>query len=307
MAALALSGRLWPARAALPPLGALAGPVALAGLGLLAGWGGAPAALAQGLPQAGRQVADKALAASLEVTLAHVLTGDRQVDETAQAGLFGLGEMLYFRTSVDPAPPVGVDLESDELSVYPLLYWPVTPDQPIPSAEAYMKLNQYLRTGGLILFDTRDADIAGFGAASANGRKLQRLAGPLDIPPLEPLPADHVLTRTFYLLQDFPGRYSGRPVWVEAAPPDAERVEGMPFRNLNDNVTPVVIGGNDWAAAWATDAAGKPLFAVGRGLAGERQREMAYRFGINLVMHVLTGNYKSDQVHVPALLDRLGQ
>ena len=39
----------------------------------------------------------------------------------------------------------------------------------------------------------------------------------------------------------------------------------------------------------------------------ERQREIAYRFGVNLVMHVLTGNYKSDQVHVPALLDRLGQ
>ena len=27
----------------------------------------------------------------------------------------------------------------------------------------------------------------------------------------------------------------------------------------------------------------------------------------NLIMHELTGNYKSDQVHVPALLDRLGQ
>ena len=140
-----------------------------------------------------------------------------------------------------------------------------------------------------------------------NGQKLQRLARPLDIPPLEPIPEDHVLTRTFYLLQDFPGRFSGRGVWVEAAPADAEKVEGMPFRNLNDNVTPVVIGGNDWAAAWAMDEMGNPMFPVGRGYAGERQRELAYRFGVNLVMHVLTGNYKSDQVHVPALLDRLGQ
>ena len=116
-----------------------------------------------------------------------------------------------------------------------------------------------------------------------------------------------MLTRTFYLLQDFPGRHVSREVWVEAAPADAERVEGMPFRNLNDNVTPVVIGGNDWAAAWATDEQGQPMFPVGRGFAGERQRELAYRFGVNLIMHVLTGNYKSDQVHVPALLDRLGQ
>jgi hypothetical protein len=81
----------------------------------------------------------------------------------------------------------------------------------------------------------------------------------------------------------------------------------MPFRNLNDNVTPVVIGGNDWAAAWAVDQQGAPMFPVGRGFAGERQREIAHRFGVNLIMHVLTGNYKSDQVHVPALLDRLGQ
>ena len=124
---------------------------------------------------------------------------------------------------------------------------------------------------------------------------------------MEPLPGDHVLTRTFYLLQDYPGRYSSRDVWVEAAPPDAERIEGMPFRNLNDGVTPVVIGGNDWAAAWAVRRDGAPLLPIGRGYAGERQRELAYRFGVNLVMHVLTGNYKSDQVHVPALLDRLGQ
>ena len=122
-----------------------------------------------------------------------------------------------------------------------------------------------------------------------------------------PLPKDHVLTRTFYLLQDFPGRYNSSDVWVEAAPPDAKLIEGMPFRNLNDGVTPVVIGGNDWAGAWATDRQGRPLLPVGRGFAGERQRELALRFGVNLVMHVLTGNYKSDQVHVPALLDRLGQ
>jgi hypothetical protein len=121
------------------------------------------------------------------------------------------------------------------------------------------------------------------------------------------VPSDHVLTRTFYLLQDFPGRHQSQDVWVEAAPVDATRAEGMPFRNLNDGVTPVVIGGNDWASAWAIGETGQPLYPVGRGFSGERQREIAYRFGINLVMHVLTGNYKSDQVHVPALLDRLGQ
>ncbi|MEP2532231.1 DUF4159 domain-containing protein [Shimia sp.] len=282
LASLAVSGRLWGARvAAVMLLGAMM-PV--------------PDATAQGADAHAR-----------DVVLAHVLTGDRQVDNVARAGMLGLSETLYFRTSVEPGAPASVDLERDELAFYPILYWPISPDQPTPSSEAYARLNDYLRSGGMIVFDTRDADVARFGAASPNGRKLQRLAAGLDIPALDPLPADHVLTRTFYLLQDFPGRYASRDVWVEAAPPDAELIEGMPFRNLNDGVTPVVIGGNDWAAAWAMDDRGNSLFPVGRGLAGERQRELAYRFGVNIVMHVLTGNYKSDQVHVPALLDRLGQ
>ncbi|RLJ99944.1 DUF4159 domain-containing protein [Ruegeria conchae] len=287
IASLALSGRLGLARAAAVMLGAL----------LV-------------VPDAQAQTPDDtdfALNATQELVLAHVLTGDAQVDDIALAGLRGLVQTLHYRTSVEPAEPIGVDLERDELAFFPLLYWPITTDQPQPSAEAYAKLNAYLRSGGMILFDTRDADIAGFGASSPNGRKLQQLAAPLNIPSLEPVPRDHVLTRAFYLLQDFPGRYSGTEVWVEAAPPNAEQIEGMPFRNLNDNVTPVVIGGNDWAGAWAVDRNGQSLLPVGRGYAGERQRELAHRFGVNLVMHVLTGNYKSDQVHVPALLDRLGQ
>lgn len=250
---------------------------------------------------------ERLLAATSEVTLAHVMTGDTRVDDVAFAGLRALSNTLFRRTSIEPAPPATVNLETDELSVYPFLYWPITESQPRPSSEAYERLNRYLRTGGMILFDTRDASTSGFTTNSPNGRKLQQLAVPLDVPPLEPIPDDHVLTRTFYLLQDFPGRYISRDVWVEAAPADAELVEGMPFRNLNDNVTPIVIGGNDWAAAWAADDQGRPMFPVGRGMAGERQREIAYRFGVNLIMHVLTGNYKSDQVHVPALLDRLGQ
>lgn len=250
---------------------------------------------------------DAAIAATREVTLAHIMTGDRSIDDRTRAGMKGLSKILFFRTSVEPEAPASINLETSELAFFPLLYWPITPSQPIPSVEAYKKLNAYLRNGGMILFDTADADVAGFGSASPNGRRLQQLAAPLDIPPLEPLPGDHVLTRTFYLLQDWPGRYNSHEVWVEAATPGAEQIEGMPFRNLNDGVTPVVIGGNDWAGAWAMDDRGNALYPVGRGRAGERQRELAYRFGVNLVMHVLTGNYKSDQVHVPALLERLGQ
>ena len=63
-----------------------------------------------------------------------------------------------------------------------------------------------------------------------------------------------------------------------------QQIEGMPFRNLNDNVTPVVIGGNDWAAAWAMDELGQRTDVPGGAGAarGERQRELAYRFGVNI-------------------------
>ncbi len=263
--------------------------------------------LAPGTADAAMSEAE-ALRAANETVLAYVETGNARVDDVSRAGLLGLSTALHTRTAIEPGDPAAVNLETDDLALFPFLYWPITEGQATPSDAAYAKLNDFLRFGGLILFDTQDAQLGGsLGANTPNGRVLQRIALRLDVPPLEPVPADHVVTRTFYLLQDFPGRWMGAPVWVEAAPEQAEDIDGMPFRNLNDGVTPVVIGGNDWASAWAISEAGQPLFAVGRGIAGERQREMALRFGVNLIMYVMTGNYKSDQVHVPALLDRLGQ
>ncbi|WP_415234583.1 DUF4159 domain-containing protein [Pseudorhodobacter sp.] len=305
LAALALSGRL---------LGSLrnAAVLALAILLLAPVQTHAQEAAAPNLPATDLPATDlrtddrRAIEATAAVRLGYILTGDAKVDSISKAGLRGLGQRLFERTTIEPEAPLPVNLETDELLFFPFLYWPVTMDQPSPSAAAYARLNRYLRTGGMILFDTRDGDVSG-GSQTPQARKLQLLAAPLDIPPLEILPEDHVLTRSFYLLQDFPGRYTHRDLWVEAAPPDAELAEGMPFRNLNDGVTPVVIGGNDWAAAWALTENGAEMFPIGRGYTGERQREIATRFGINLIMHVLTGNYKSDQVHVPALLERLGQ
>ncbi|MBN2761027.1 MAG: DUF4159 domain-containing protein [Rhodobacteraceae bacterium] len=323
-----LSAATWPAsvpveRDTVAVTRDLRAPVLILGLGLLlvdilaALWlsgrlrGGAVAAilLALSLPMDAHAQEDDRLAlqATSAVVLGHILTGDARVDEIAQAGLRGLSRILFARTSVEPEPPIGVDIERDELTFFPFLYWPITENTPIPSDAAYAKLNRYLRGGGLILFDTRDAELAGLTRTTPEARRLQTIARPLDIPPLEPVPEDHVLTRTFYLLSEFPGRYRGRDVWVEAAPADAERAEGMPFRNLNDGVTPVIVGGHDWASAWAVDEMGQPMVRIGMGLSGEEQREMAYRFGVNLITHVLTGNYKSDQVHVPALLERLGQ
>ena len=120
------------------------------------------------------------------------------------------------------------------------------------------------------------------------------MAKNLAVPQLTQLTPQHVLARSFYLLQDFPGRFAGDDVWVQRAQD-----------RTNDSVSPVIIGGHDWAAAWAIDAQGRNPYATLPG--GTRQRTIAYRFGVNLVMYALTGNYKGDQVHIPAILERLGQ
>jgi hypothetical protein len=198
---------------------------------------------------------------------------------------------------------MGVDLEKDDLSFFPLLYWPMDPREKDLSSAALSKIADYMRSGGTILIDTRDLTLGAVRGVNSQGQQtLRRLLGKLDLPPLEALPPDHVLSKTFYLLSDFPGRWDGSRVWVQALPP-SNPDEG-PVRG-GDGVSPVIIGGNDWAAAWAVDGQGRPLVDVSPG--GARQRELALRFGINVVMYALTGNYKTDQVHVHAILERLGK
>ncbi|HEY2069521.1 MAG TPA: DUF4159 domain-containing protein [Rhizomicrobium sp.] len=242
--------------------------------------------------------------AALDTRLAYVITGLPDVDATSKAGLTGLGAYLKARTSYAPLEPIGVNLDRDDLSFFPLLYWPMDPREKDLSPAALSRVANYMRNGGTILFDTRDLTLGPTRGANSPGEQtLRRLVAKLDLPPLEPVPPDHVLTKTFYLLQDFPGRWIGSKVWVEKLPPPDPDVGPEPARG-GDGVSPVIIGGNDYAAAWAIDAGGQPLHDVSPG--GEEQREMSVRFGINVVMYALTGNYKTDQVHAPALLQRLG-
>jgi hypothetical protein len=225
--------------------------------------------------------------------LAYVETGDPEQDRISRLGLLGLKRILDDRTAVEVTGAMGVDIERDELAFFPMLYWPVTPSQPDLSDSAVAKLNTYMRRGGTLIFDTRDAL---YGEAGGPERdRLIEITRRLDLPPVEVAPGDHVMGRAFYLLSDYPGRYDGAPLWVASS-----EEEG-----LNDGVSPVIVTSGDLAGAWAVDDNGRGLFACVPG--GERQREMAYRVGVNLVMYALTGNYKSDQVHLPFILERLGQ
>jgi hypothetical protein len=238
------------------------------------------------------------LDSSLATHLAYVETGDPAIDETSRQGLAGLSRVLTARTALEPGEPVGVDIDKDDLAFFPVLYWPVKDDAAPLSDATLAKVDAYMKQGGMIIFDTKQENAG----SRLRGSALERVIGKLDIPPLEPVPAEHVLTKAFYLMDSFPGRWDGGTLWVEAAPQnDAERA----VRSQTDGVSSLVISSNDFASAWALDEQNRPLYPVVPG--GEVQREMAFRAGVNIVMYALTGNYKADQVHVPALLERLGQ
>jgi hypothetical protein len=245
--------------------------------------------------------------AALATRLAYVITGDRTIDDISRSGLQGLTRALSLRTALEPAEPIGVDVARDELVFYPLLYWPMVPSRPPPSAEAIRKIDAFMKQGGTVIFDTRDA-LSNSGRPGAGAtpetQLLRRILASIDVPDLEPVPRDHVITKTFYILEGFAGRYASGQTWVEVLQRNAEGDRSRPAQ-AGDRVSPIIITSNDLAAAWATDRSGAPRFPLVPG--DGRQREMALRGGVNIVMYALTGNYKADQVHVPALLERLGQ
>lgn len=241
--------------------------------------------------------------------LAYILTGDSEIDAITRAGLNSLTIFLAQRTALEAGDPVGLDPARDELSFYPLIYWPITPATPAPDRATRDKLDAYMKQGGTLLFDTRDAveqlPSPGTDSPSPATRALRNVLATLDIPELEPVPRDHVLSKTFYLLRDFPGRFTSGQMWVETLPRNNDDDQRERPARGGDGVSPIIITSNDLAGAWATRPDGQPMLPLQPD--EPRQREFAFRVGANIVMYTLTGNYKADQVHVPALIERLGQ
>jgi Domain of unknown function (DUF4159)/Aerotolerance regulator N-terminal len=252
---------------------------------------------------------DFAIKATSQTHLAYVVTGNADVDSIVKAGMAGLTLFLAQRTALEAGDPVGIDPAHDELAFFPLIYWPVVPGAPKPPQDAINRIDAYMKQGGTVLFDTRDAIDAPPGengaSQTAGMQTLREILSSLDVPELEPVPRDHVLAKTFYLLRDFPGRFTTGQTWVEALPrEDDDEAASRPARG-GDGVSPIIITSNDLAGAWAIRPDGQAMLPLAPG--EPRQREFAFRAGVNIVMYTLTGNYKADQVHAPALIERLGQ
>ena len=245
----------------------------------------------------------EAIAAISKTRLAYVVTGNGSIDSVSRAGLSGLTRFLIEKTALEPAEPAGVDIATDELAFYPLLYWPIDASVPAPAASTLARIDAYMKNGGTVLFDTRDALSSGFGGTSPANQRLREILSAMNVPPLEPVPADHVLTKSFFILSGFPGRYNSSPLWVEASLSATNEGE-RPVRT-GDGVSPILITGNDMAGAWAIGSDGNYILPTVPN--SPLQRTYALRSGVNIMMYMLTGNYKADQVHIPALLERLGQ
>jgi hypothetical protein len=295
--------------------------VAMLGAGLAALWRRrtATAAIALALVLAATSIApspvraensdDFAIKAVSQTRLAYVVTGNADVDSIVKAGMAGLTLFLAQRTALETGDPIGVDPARDELAFFPLIYWPVVPGAPKPPQDAINRIDAYMKQGGTVLFDTRDAIEAppgeNGGSQTPGMQTLREILSSLDVPELEPVPREHVLTKTFYLLRDFPGRFNVGQTWVETLPrEDDDETASKPARG-GDGVSPIIITSNDLAGAWAIRPDGQPVLPLTPG--EPRQREFAFRAGVNIVMYALTGNYKTDLVHAPALIERLGQ
>jgi hypothetical protein len=262
------------------------------------------------MPSHADSAADEfAMKATSQTRLAYVVTGNADVDSIVKAGMSGLTLFLAQRTALEAGDPVGVDPARDELAFFPLIYWPIVPGAPKPRQDAINKIDAYMKQGGTVLFDTRDAVEAPpgeNGTSQTQGMQtLREILSSLDVPELEPVPREHVLTKTFYLLRDFPGRFNTGQTWVETLPRDEDEDSAQRPARGGDGVSPIIITSNDLAGAWAVRPDGQFMLPVTSG--DPRQREFAYRAGANIVMYTLTGNYKADQVHAPALIERLGQ
>ena len=227
-----------------------------------------------------------------KVFLAYIKSSDQLLNKIAYSGLTSLQKYLTERTSVNPAGVKEIDITQDKIFFYPLIYWQISKDIINFDDRTIDKIKNYLNSGGMILFDIISQNRSNNIDDEDKLEDLKTLFSELGISGLFQINSNHTLSKSYYLLDKYPGRYDNKILLI-----DTDNLE------YNDGVSSIIVGYNHWAGAWAKDKNNYPLYQAVPG--GERQRELSIRFGINLVMYALTGNYKSDQIHNKSILQRL--
>jgi hypothetical protein len=204
-------------------------------------------------------------------------------DAGQDAGWRQLVWELMKRTSIEADMATKpVDPGSEDLFRTPLLIWSCQGAAAELDSRARDNLRRFLVLGGLLLIDDPAADPSGAFVQSIR-RTMQQV-----FPDSEfgPVPGDHVLFKTFFLID----RPAGR---IIQGPMEAIELDGR---------LGVLLSENDLLGAMDKDLLGNWKHTCEPG--GEQQREMAFRMGINIVYYAVCSDYKDDRVHLPYILRR---
>lgn len=187
------------------------------------------------------------------------------------------------RTAIDAREtPIVVQAKDPEIFRHPLILWSATRvSEPFSEAEI-RNLQRYFQAGGLLFID--DASLPGQDDFDQFVRGEIIKLFPSD--PLARLSNDHTIYRSFYLLERPYGRIN-RQAFLEGVQQGAR--------------TPIIYNRNDLFGAFGRDMMGQWLLPIE---GGQRQRELAFRLGINLLMYATCTDYKRDQVHALPILRR---
>jgi hypothetical protein len=204
-----------------------------------------------------------------------------QGESERTAALQRLAYEVRKRTSIDAAEDVGtVKLDPQKLFEAPFLVLPVCRGLPPLTDMQVQLLRRYLDVGGFLFVDNcqgRPGGAADEWIHKELGRVYPERA-------FKPVPQDHSVTRSFYLIDRAYGRTNDR----------------ADFESIDDgDRTLILVNPNDMLGALMRDPFGNPIYDI-----SERQREMAQRQGVNIALYALTLNYKKDQIHIPFILKR---
>ncbi len=199
-------------------------------------------------------------------------------------GLSRLAWEIAKRTSIETSPVVKpIGLADPDLFRYPFSVLSSDQAFPAPAESELAELRRYLSYGGFLLLD--DASASRGGGFEQSARQLVGRIVPGA--QLARVPRDHVVYKSFYLLDGPAGRL--------ASSPELEALE------MGGRLA-VLYSGNDMIGAFARDSLGSWEFEVVPG--GELQREKSIRLGVNIAMYALCLDYKEDQVHIPFIMKR---
>lgn len=212
----------------------------------------------------------------------YIRSGSNRLDSYSENGLSALAKRLAFETNVPVQATVyvGLDLERDNLNLFPVIFWSVTNQSDRISETAREKLQSYIDHGGILFIDTSDISTRNECAGL-----MREVIGDLNTRPFVHMPSDHTLTKTFFLLHNFTDEETNNPFCIESN--DEDSVESLSNIIISD------IGVLRELIPQQTTL-------------GSVQREMLIRQLINVALYATTGDYKTDLTHLPALLERMG-